>query len=206
MGILVVNGDPTGKGKVTELLSLALKNSSDDTYEITLKDLDIGYCRGCFGCVNDNQCVVNDDWNHVSDKVKEANTLILGLPTYYGAAFGINALTHNFLERWFSLRHKGIKLKLEKVVLVIVSGGEHEDMAADYLKKFFQMYHGLEDDAIEVIAVRGSIPCLVCGQGETCPVSFVIQMMGEGVKITKEMIPTLEQQETVVECIKNIVV
>ncbi|MPW27140.1 hypothetical protein GC105_15275 [Alkalibaculum sp. M08DMB] len=204
MGILVVSGDPTGKGKVNELLSLIAEHTSDGVDFISLKDYDIGYCRGCFGCVDDNQCVVQDDWTQIGDKVKEADTLVLGIPTYYGAAFGINALMHSFLERWFSLRHKGIKLNLKKVILVIVSGGEHEDKAASYLQTFFQMYHGIDEKNIEVISARGSIPCLVCGEGETCPVSFVIQMMGEGVKITEDMIPTIKDQPEIIERSKNI--
>ncbi len=204
MGVLIVSGDPTGKGKVDELLSVMANHTSDKVDFISLRDYNIGYCRGCFGCVDNNQCVIQDDWGQISDKVKEADTLVLGVPTYYGAAFGINALMHNFLERWFSLRHKGIKLNLKKVILVIVSGGEHEDVAANYLKTFFQMYHGLDEKRIEVISVRGSIPCLVCGEGETCPVSFVTQMMGEGVKITEDMIPTLDAQSEIVERVKNI--
>lgn len=204
MGILLVSGDPTGKGKINELLSVMVDHASEEVDFISLKEYDIGYCRGCFGCVNQNQCVVQDDWVEVSDKVKQADTLVLGVPTYYGAAFGINALMHIFLERWFSLRHKGIKLNLKKVILVIVSGGEHEDVSANYLKTFFQMYHGIDEKNIDVISARGSIPCLVCGEGETCPVSFVTQMMGEGVKITEDMKPTLEGQSEIVERVKNI--
>ncbi|KZL91897.1 flavodoxin family protein [Clostridium magnum] len=198
MRVLGISGDPTGKSKVDTLVKTVLENSKyTDTEFISLRELNIGPCKGCFSCIKTNHCTVQDDWNSVESKVKEAEILILGVPTYYGAAFGINALTHSFLERWFSLRHKGIKLNLKKVILIIVSGGEHENTAITNLKTFFEIYHGVTD--IEVIVSRGSIPCLVCGEGESCPISFAIEMYGEGLKITPDIMPSLEKQNDVIE-------
>ncbi|WP_425060178.1 hypothetical protein SCACP_08470 [Sporomusa carbonis] len=196
MKILGISGDPTSKGSTEKLVKLIMECSGEKEQDfIALRNLDIKPCRGCFGCIQDNHCKRDDDWNTIENTVKEAEVLILGVTTYYGAAFGINALTHTFLERWFALRHKGIKLNVKKVILAVVSGGGHQDAAINNLKTFFQVYHGIQD--IDVLVAQGTIPCLVCGEGETCPISFAVRMYGEGVKITPDMLPSLEKQEAV---------
>lgn len=203
MVVLGVSGDPTGKGTVEQLTTMIVENSKADKGEIiSLCGLDIKPCKGCFGCVSDNCCKTEDDWGKIEDKVKAAEVLVLGVPTYYGAAFNINALTHTFLERWFALRHNGIKLKLKRVILAVVSAVGQEEAAITGLKNFFQTYHGIQD--IEVITAKGKIPCLVCGDGETCPISLAVQIYGPGVKITEDLLPTLDKQPEVVEKIRKL--
>lgn len=196
MNVLGVSGDPTGKGSVAQLVDQILKNNTTDNTEIiSLNRLNIKPCKGCFGCVNDNHCKTEDDWLQIEDKVREADVLVLGVPTYYGAAFNINALTHTFLERWFSLRHNGIKLNLKRVILAIVSAVGQEEMAVTGLKNFFQIYHGVQD--VTIIAAKGKVPCLVCGCGETCPISLAVKIYGSDVKITEDLLPSLEKQPEV---------
>lgn len=203
MKIVGISGSPASNGSVDRLIKLILKNlGSEGEGFIYLKDYQINPCKGCLGCVKTNRCVQKDDWNLVEEKIKDADVLVLGIPTYYSAAFGVNALTHNFLERWFALRHQGVKLKLKKVVLAAVSGEGHGDMAITSLKTFFEVYHGIE--VVDSITAQGATPCYVCGNGEDCPLSCVIMRHGAGAKITADMITPLEVQEDVISKVKGI--
>ncbi len=193
MKLLGISGDPTGKGTVTQLVQMILDSApTDDKELLTLSDFNIRPCQGCFGCIRTNRCVQTDDWTVLSPKVSQAETLVLGLPIYYA---GVNALTHTFLERWFALRHLGFKLNLKKIILAIASGTGQVDNTTSYLKTFFETYHGIND--IETIVAQGPIPCLVCGEGENCPISFVVYMHGKGTKITPDMLPSLAKQSDV---------
>jgi multimeric flavodoxin WrbA len=200
--IIGISGSPTSNGSVDRLVQLILNNlGKEGNVFISLKDYQINPCKGCLGCVKTNRCVQKDEWSLVEEKIKNADILVLGVPTYYGAAFGVNALTHNFLERWFAFRHNGLKLKLKKVVLAAVSGEGHGDMAITSLKTFFEAYHGIE--VVNSITAHGTTPCYVCGSGEDCPLSCVIMRHGKGAKITADMIMPLEAQKDVISKVRE---
>lgn len=203
MQVIGVSGSPRNNSSVDKLVKLILENLNNYNAEIiSLKDLLINPCKGCLGCLKTNKCVQKDDWASVEETIRQAELMVLGVPAYYGAAFGINALTHNFLERWFAFRHQGLKLNLRKVMLAIVSGEGHGEITAKYLKTFFEMYHGVE--VVDNIIASGTTPCYVCGFGEHCAVSAFLHRHGEGAKITKDMIVPIEKQTSVIENIKKI--
>lgn len=196
MKIVGISGSPASNGSVDRLVKLILENLGNrGECFISLREYRINPCKGCLACVTTNRCVQKDDWHLVEEKIKDADVLVLGVPTYYGAAFGINALTHNFLERWFALRHQGVKLKLRKVLLAAVSGEGHGDAAITGLKTFFEAYHGIK--VAGSITADGTTPCYVCGKSEGCPLSCVLMRHGDGAKISADMIKTLEVQEDV---------
>lgn len=54
------------------------------TFElIRLTDLKIEPCKACYRCLQpDNDCPIKDNFNFVMSKIKEADTLIIGVPVY----------------------------------------------------------------------------------------------------------------------------
>ncbi|AKL94751.1 multimeric flavodoxin WrbA [Clostridium aceticum] len=193
MKILAINGSPNPKSYTKEILSDILNNAQQGENIINLRNLTIKPCLGCRGCVKTNSCVQNDDWNKLESMLLDTELIILGFPTYYGAAFGINALTHSFLERWFALRHNGVKIKAKKLIAVIVSGEGHGQFAIQSLSTFLNAYHGME--LVDSIIVEGATPCYLCGEGENCALSCVRAKHGDDIKITSQLIPSLEGQE-----------
>lgn len=205
MKIIGVNGNPVDNGTVDKLVQCILDRfEGRETELINLRDLDIKPCKGCLACVKTNKCIQQDDWPLIENKIIEADIMVLGAPTFYGAAFGINALTHCFLERWFALRHRGIKTKIKKVIPAVVSGEGHGEIAVEKLKTFFGVYHNIEVSA--GVVARGKTPCYKCGFGEECPISAVVYRHGEGVKITGDMVPPLEKQAEVLEQVRQLTV
>ncbi len=50
---------------------------------ISLKDKQIGFCRGCFVCQKTEKCVLRDDAPAIAEQVKRADTLVFVTPIYY---------------------------------------------------------------------------------------------------------------------------
>lgn len=197
MKLLAINGSPTKDGTVQRLLEEILASAGQPDQIIHLRDYNIKPCMGCRACVRDNICIQNDDWNQIVDQLQEADRLAIGIPTYYGAAFGVNALTHNFLERWFALRHNGLKMNAKQAVAVVSSGEGQGALGLQSLKDFLEMYHGIE--LIDSVIASGVTPCYVCGEGEDCVMSAARAKHGETLCLKTLQLPSLELQPEVIK-------
>ena len=50
---------------------------------ITLKDKDLKFCKGCMVCQKLGKCVINDDANEITSKMKESDVIVWATPVYY---------------------------------------------------------------------------------------------------------------------------
>ena len=50
---------------------------------VTLKDKEIKFCKGCLACQKLGKCVINDDANEITAKMKEADVIVWATPVYY---------------------------------------------------------------------------------------------------------------------------
>ena len=50
---------------------------------VTLKDKVINFCKGCMACQKLGKCVINDDANEITLKMKEADVIVWATPVYY---------------------------------------------------------------------------------------------------------------------------
>ena len=50
---------------------------------VTLKDKEIKFCKGCLACQKLGKCVINDDANEITLKMKEADVIVWATPVYY---------------------------------------------------------------------------------------------------------------------------
>lgn len=116
--ILGISGSPL-PNSYTDRLVLQVLQASGLGYEfVKLSYLNIGPCRACKACVEDNICKVSDDFSELAIKLQEAKGLVLASYTPYGM---LNALTKTFLERLRSMRHLN-SLNEQKYVVTINSG------------------------------------------------------------------------------------
>ncbi len=51
--------------------------------QISLKDKQISFCRGCLACQKTQKCVIKDDAGIIVEKMKEADVLVFATPIYY---------------------------------------------------------------------------------------------------------------------------
>ena len=59
------------------------KESGNDVIEISLKDKKIAFCKGCLGCQKLGHCVIDDDANIITEKIKQADVVVWVTPIYY---------------------------------------------------------------------------------------------------------------------------
>ena len=50
---------------------------------ITLKDKDLKFCKGCMVCQKLGKCVINDDANNITAKMKNSDVIVWATPVYY---------------------------------------------------------------------------------------------------------------------------
>lgn len=50
---------------------------------VSLKDKDIKFCKGCLACQKLSKCVINDDANEITLKMKESDVIVWATPIYY---------------------------------------------------------------------------------------------------------------------------
>lgn len=77
---------------------------------IRLADLNIKPCRACFDCKPERvgRCTIADDFEEVSDKLVEADGIIVCSPVYFGLVSG---KLKNFMDRTIALRVNGFRLR-----------------------------------------------------------------------------------------------
>ena len=59
------------------------KDAGHEVEFVTLKDKVINFCKGCLACQKLGKCVINDDANEITSKMKEANVIVWATPVYY---------------------------------------------------------------------------------------------------------------------------
>jgi len=99
-------GSPRENGNTQFLIETALnqlKKSGFETELISLRDKKIEECSGCYACVDLKECVIEDDFALMFEKMMEADGIILGSPAYHSSITPkLKALLDRagFLGRW----------------------------------------------------------------------------------------------------------
>ena len=57
--------------------------AGNDVEFISLKGKTINFCKGCLSCQKTGHCVIDDDANEITEKMKEADVIIWATPVYY---------------------------------------------------------------------------------------------------------------------------
>ena len=189
--IIGVSGSPIKNSNTDRLVKAVLDSSGLASEFIKLSTIQVRPCIACLGCKADNICKVADDFPPLAEKVRAANAIVVGGYCPYGSMDGF---TKAFLERLFSLRHRN-GLNRGKLAVVVTTGigrgAPGLDEASD------QMSHALKLEGMEVLAqlkAVGNPECLVCGFGESCPMSALPWVFGENAKATPDKLRRVEDQ------------
>ena len=58
-------------------------NSWYNVCKISLRDKNIGFCKGCLACLKTGQCVIKDDAVEIAQKMHDAEVIAFASPIYY---------------------------------------------------------------------------------------------------------------------------
>ncbi len=161
MKVIGISGSPTKDSNTDTLVKAILEATGAQTEFVKLSTIKVGPCIACMKCVQTNECIINDDFKWLSKKVMEADAIVVGSSTFYGAA---SAFTKAFIERLYSKRHIKL-LTAGKVAATVAVGVAAEKMVGEWLG------NGLRAGGMEIVAgmtAKGTPCCFVCGPGETC--------------------------------------
>lgn len=175
MVMVGISSSPIIGGNVDRMVQHILDSSDRPTYFINLSTLSFCPCRACAHlCAKDNLCKIEDDLKPLYPKIIQADSLILGTPSYFDDTNGFMRI---FLERLWSLRH--LKFPLEgKPFVVVASGGINApDRAIESVKSRMEAYRAKFLDSAAFNSTI--IPCFTCGYGTKCSVGASQYVHGE---------------------------
>ncbi|MCL2754482.1 MAG: flavodoxin family protein [Oscillospiraceae bacterium] len=101
MKVALINGSPHENGTTAFALGVIAEELSKKDIEsevIHVGRLGLSGCMACGGCAEFRKCILKDSFNEVSEKIHEAQGLVIGSPVYYA---GINGTLKAFLDRLF---------------------------------------------------------------------------------------------------------
>jgi len=189
--ILGISGSPIKNSNTDRLVKGVLEASELKTEFIKLSRLKVRPCIACLGCKEDNVCKVKDDFPDLAEKVRQAGALVVGGYSPYGS---VDGFTKAFLERLFSLRHQH-GLNRGKLAVVITTGIGRGAPGVEAANE--QIAHALKLEGMEILGqltVVGNPECMVCGFGETCPMSALPWVFGADVTVTPDKFCQVEDQ------------
>ena len=91
MKILFINGSPRKNGYTVQLMKMieATLSHEHEVQWLHADDLAMRSCQSCLRCRPDRTCKLPKDDGHIAwEKIREAEALILGSPTYFGNISG----------------------------------------------------------------------------------------------------------------------
>lgn len=189
--VIGISGSPIKNSNTDRVIQSVLANTNLKTEFVKLSNLKVQPCIACLGCTKDNICKVSDDFQELAGKVKTADALVVGGYPPYGS---IDAFTKAFLERLFSLRHQNGYNRGKFAVTVVTGIGRG---APGLEEASNQLNHALTLEGMEVLGqlkVTGNPECMVCGYGQTCPMSALPWIFGDDTEITPDKFCTAETQ------------
>jgi multimeric flavodoxin WrbA len=112
MKITILNGNPDGKNnhfdQFLEKLFVSLEKENHTVWKLELRNMDINYCTGCWGCwvKTPGKCVIHDDSDIVCDKAIYSDLVIFASPLIMGF---ISAVLKKTMDRLIPLLHPYIE-------------------------------------------------------------------------------------------------
>ena len=189
--IIGISGSPIKNSNTDRLIQAVLESSGLATEFIKLSKINVRPCIACLGCKKDNICKVKDDFPELAEKVRKAGAIVVGGYSPYGAVDGFSKA---FLERLFSLRHQN-GLNRGKLAVVVTTGIGRGAPGLEEASN--QIAHALKLEGMDVLGQLkgiGNPECMVCGYGESCPMSALPWIFGDDTQVTSDKFSSVEDQ------------
>ncbi|MBM4314282.1 MAG: flavodoxin family protein [Deltaproteobacteria bacterium] len=186
MVMIGISSSPNIDGNVDRMIQYILKRSGKPTFFVNLSNLLFSPCRACAHlCAKDNLCKIEDDLKPLYTKIIQADSLILGRPSYFNDT---NGFMRVFLERLWSLRHLKFPLQGKPYYVIAVGGIQTPYKAIESVKSRMDAYRASYQGSVAFNS--NIIPCFTCGFGTKCSVGASQYVYGEetrkNLEITEE--------------------
>lgn len=125
--VLIISTSIRNNSNSEILAKEAEKGAKDAGHEVefvSLKDKDIKFCKGCLACQKLGHCVINDDANDITEKIKNSDVIVWATPVYYYEMCG---QMKTVIDRANSLFCSDYKFR--EVYLITASADDGDDVA-----------------------------------------------------------------------------
>lgn len=75
--------NPSSSEILAKEVEKGAKDAGHNVEFVTLKDKNISFCKGCLACQRLKHCVIDDDANLITDKIKSSDVIVWATPVYY---------------------------------------------------------------------------------------------------------------------------
>jgi len=118
---LIVNGAIRVKGNTDTLVNKIRESSANTELKVdlvTLREKTVGNCLGCYKCLTEGECSIQDDMTEIRKYIQESQLLILASPLYW---CGVTGLMKTFIDRLFFYYHHHTKIGLSGKRAIIIT-------------------------------------------------------------------------------------
>ena len=159
MKIVALMGSPRVGGN-SDLLVREIMNAAAGQ-GATVKGHKVGLlrlagCQGCFGCKQQEQCVVKDEGREILADVMDADAIVLGTPVYMWQMTGQLKL---IVDRMFSFMNPDFSSKLapgKKVVWAVAQGQTDLELFAPYFANASGMLKMVGFGDVKIVVAGGT--------------------------------------------------
>ncbi len=149
--VLILSGSPRRGGNSDTLCDQFAKGAIDAGHKvekIRVAEKNIGYCRACYACAENGECVIKDDMAEILQKMIDADVLVLASPVYfYSIAAQLKAVIDRSVARWTEVKNKEL--------YYIVTAAEPETAAVETTVACLRGYADCIEGAKEMGVIRG---------------------------------------------------
>ena len=89
--VLIISSSPRKDGNSETLAAAFAKGAREAGHQVetvSLREKQIGFCKGCFACLKLGHCVIQDDAVEIAAKMHDADVLLFATPVYYYSVCG----------------------------------------------------------------------------------------------------------------------
>jgi multimeric flavodoxin WrbA len=192
------------ESNVDRMVKAIMAETGWESEFVKLNDLNYSACKSCaWLCAKPQLCMLDDDLLPYSQKIKEADAVVLGSPVHVGT---VNAAMVGFISRLWAFRHVTIPIKNKPFVLALSGavGGKANHAAEDFRGALAPYLVNV----LDVVEYTSQVPpCYSCGRHQECSIGGAYRRWGEKahtLSITPELFRTWEDDPETVAHIKAV--
>lgn len=143
--ILIIGTSPRRNGNSNRLaqeFEKGAKEAGNQVEIVYLCDKTINFCKGCLACQRLHKCVINDDANEITDKIREADVIVWATPVYY---YCISGQMKTMIDRANPLFASDYKFKEVYLLAAAADSGDYTFKGTiNALEGWIACYNGVQ--------------------------------------------------------------
>lgn len=157
MNTVILFGSPRKKGNTIQLaqsMMELLKKKGSHVRMLYLNDLNIRPCQGCYTCLTNGTCRINDDMKDIRKYILESDVIVYATPIYW---FSPSAQLKLVMDRCIAFMdgENNSRVQGKKAVTLMTYADDNKDTSKSAITVFEKTFDLLKLDYIGGIEAAG---------------------------------------------------